>query len=104
MEWQKKAAALNALKEISIKMRGVGDWYVQQNIEIGGNGLLRGAYGNGKTPAEAIENHWMILVEEVPIGFYLVINATSDSRRHVRWNGYMWEDLPLPAPPKDTDQ
>lgn len=98
LDWQQKAAALAALAELSIKCRKAGDWYVSQNVEIKDNSVLRGEYGNGSTPQEAIEDHWQRLVtnlEKSPL--YLVARAGGgEDRRAVRWNGFMWQDVPEP--------
>jgi hypothetical protein len=96
MDWQQKAAVLNAIAQIKICMRRPQDWYIDQSVEVGGDGLLSGLYGNGTTPQAALEDHWRVLVDELKPGFYLVIQAFSpDKCRHVRWNGFMWEDLPI---------
>lgn len=94
MTWQQKAAALDALREIELHIRAPGDWYVHQGISIGGDGVLVGSYGNGETPELAIEDHWRIYCEELPHDRYIVIEG-GIARRHVRWNGYMWQDLPI---------
>lgn len=93
--WQHKAAALNALSPIQIHIRNVCDWFVNQSVEIGGDGMLTGNYGNGDSPEDAVEDHWRKLVEDLPEDRYLVIRASREDRRHVRWNGYMWQDLPV---------
>ena len=93
MDWQQKAAALDALHKIELHIRKPGDWYVHHGVEIGGDGLLIGSYGNGATPEEAVEDHWRKLCDELPVGRYIVVNAMNNRRRHVRWNGYMWCDL-----------
>jgi hypothetical protein len=91
MDWQQKAAALDALAEISIKCRGVGDWYVSQKVDVKDGALLVGRYGNGATPQEAIEDHWRQLVDEIePTPKYLIARTYSDERMPRRWNGFMW--------------
>jgi len=93
-DYQIKAAKLNALSEIEIKMRGVDDWYVHQSVEVKKGGFLKSAYGNGATPEEAINSHWKHLVEDLPSDEYLVTNAYDDgNRKAVRWNGFMWEEV-----------
>jgi hypothetical protein len=93
MDWQQKAAALDAVADIRVCIRKPNDWYVDQRIDVGGDGMLRGIYGNGTTPIEAIEDHWQQLVVNLAPGRYLVIDAAGEKRRHVRWNGFMWVDL-----------
>lgn len=95
MDWQMKAAALNALAEINVCIRAPGDWYVHQDVEVGGNGFLTGSYGNGETPEEAICDHWSKLTDGVSPGNYLVTRKYG-KRIHVRWNGFMWSHLPTP--------
>jgi hypothetical protein len=92
--WEEKLAAFQALGDCSLKMRSPGDWYVSGHLEwmTPGSGMLEGKYGNGKTPEEVVLDHWEQLTD--PKG-YLVIDAMSKDRRHVKWNGYMWEDTPI---------
>lgn len=98
MDWQQKAAALDALAEIEIKIRKPGDWYVSQRVEIKDDCILVGAYGNGDTPMAAIDDHWFRLVEEIERGpRYLVARVGQPSRRAVKWNGFMWQDVPEPS-------
>lgn len=93
MNWEQKLAAIQALGDTSLRMRKPGDWYVSSTrMEIGGDGMLSGEYGNGRTPEEAVEEHWRIYTN-LPPGKFIVIGAYTDKRRQVRWNGYMWEDI-----------
>lgn len=92
MNFQQKAAALKALSEISVRIRGENNWYVNQNVEVKAGGMLEGRYGNGETPESAIEDHWRALVEDLKPEEYLVIHAYGGKRRAVKWNGFMWED------------
>lgn len=93
MDWQQKAAALNSLSQIELHIRKAGDWYVSQRVETGGNGMLLSDYGNGKTPEEAIEDHWRKIVTELPPDRYLVTNAMGNTRKHWRWNECIWKEL-----------
>lgn len=93
MKFKQKAEALNALSEISIRINHYGKWYVSQRTEIKDGGILKGEYGDGDTPEEAINNHWRVLVDNLANNCYLVINATDKKlRRAVRWNGFMWQE------------
>lgn len=47
--------------------------------EIGGDGMLRGAYGNGSTPEKAIEEYAQVISEE-----FLIISANQSDRREIR--------------------
>jgi hypothetical protein len=92
-----KACAMNALASISIQMDMAHGWFVKQSVEQkrkSDSSILEGICGRGETPDEALADHWDHLID-LPIGAFLVINAYDDRRRHVRWNGYMWADLPL---------
>lgn len=105
MDWQQKAEALAGLTELAIHFRekqwligGPEPWYVQQKIDIREGGCLHGAYGNGYTPQEAIENHWKRLVDDLAADQYLIVRSSTDDRRAVRWNGFMWQDVPEAKP------
>jgi hypothetical protein len=93
MTWEQKLQALQALSDVSLRMRKPGDWYVDSRMEIKDGPVLVGAYGNGKTPQAAVEDHWqqyaLLPLDKGPI----VVDAMRDSRRHVRWNGFMWQDV-----------
>ena len=93
MNWQQKAAALNALSPIKILMRGENDWYVSQSIEVKDDSGLISVFGNGDTPENAITDHWEKAVSDLCAGQYLVLNAAGDNRRAVEWNGFMWADV-----------
>jgi len=91
MDWQQKFEACQALGDISLRMRKVGDWYVNhQNIERRESSCLSGGCVIGaKTPEEAVEKHWLWLI--CP-SYYIVKNAFTD-RRAFRWNGFMWTEI-----------
>ena len=96
MDWQQKAAALDALAEIEIRIRAPWDWYVHQNVGIKDDHLMRGVYGNGETPEAAILDHWEVVVDAAKFPLYLVANSGTDRRRAVVWNGFMWADVHEP--------
>jgi hypothetical protein len=92
MNWEQKMQALMSLAMCHLVMHRPGHWYVQHSgVEVGGNGFLHGAAGRGKTPEEAVNDHWRELVDELPADRFVVIEAYAGSRREVRWNGFMWE-------------
>jgi len=102
MDYQQKAAALNALDDLHILFRSPRDrigiaepWYIAQNVSVYGGSVMIGAYGNGATPEAAIEDHWNQLTRDLKPGQYLVARRGTD-RRAVTWNGFMWEDYPEP--------
>lgn len=95
MDWEQKAAALNALAEIELKIRKPGDWYVMQTLDVKEEHVMRSVCGNGTTPETAILSHWRQAVDEIG-EFYLVARPKGYPRRAVRWNGFMWEDVHEP--------
>lgn len=93
MTYEQKLSALQAIAECQLCMRKPGDWYVSHRAEIKNGSMLEGRYGNGKTPEEAVENHWMKLTTLKP-DERVVTNAMNDRRRELVWNGFMWEERP----------
>lgn len=94
LTWEQQLAACQALSECVLKMRRPGDWYVlQSNVEIGGDGLLRSASGTGISPQGAIEDHFKNMTI-LGARQYVAVNAMQPARRQVRWNGFMWMDVP----------
>lgn len=93
MTWEQKLEALNVLGECALFMRKPGDWYVNQPLEIKrrGSGVLTSAYGNGVSPEKAVDDHWRLLVTDLPPDWFIV-SYTDGTRRQVRWNGFMWEE------------
>ena len=96
MDFQQKAAALNALSEITIKCRGATDWYVSQRVRIIEGPMVKCVSGNGTTPEAAVLDHWEELVDNLNSDEYLAVDALSEHRRVVRWNGFMWADVKEP--------
>jgi hypothetical protein len=96
--WEEKFAAIQALaREASLKMRKPGDWYVEAvGVEISEGCLLVGSYGNGRTPQEAVEDHWIKWTQLTGKQTHLVKNAMRDDRQTYRWNGYMWAEVHEP--------
>lgn len=94
MTWEEKLSACCSIADTSLSMRKPGDWYVSSGMEVierGHRGVLVGSYGNGKTPEEAVENHWKKLVENPEVEC-IVVHAMRDDRRELIWNGFMWQD------------
>jgi hypothetical protein len=97
VNWEQKLMALKALAETHLEMRRPGDWYVSApGRGVCGDGLEVGAYGNGATPQEAVEDDWKQVAEHLPLNKHIKISKSpygpGDIRR-VRWNGFMWQDL-----------
>lgn len=95
MNHEEKMFALNALAEVSVRMRKPGDWYVDQNVSVKDGCVLVSAYGNGSTPEEAVNNHWEeIAIKTSSMKPIVVIKYTDEGsdRKHYFWNGFMWCD------------
>lgn len=90
MTWEEKLSALQCVAETALRMRKPGDWYVSMRAGIGGGGMIRGEFGNGKTPEEAVNAHWDAYVTHLPSDRYVVTGPEDNTR--VRWAGYMWRD------------
>lgn len=62
LTWEQKLASLRVLTDTVLRMRKPGDWYVSASgRDISGDGLygmLRGVYGNGSTPGDAVEDDY----------------------------------------------
>lgn len=94
MTWEQKLAAINALADSSLKMRQPGDWYLSvPRCEVGGDGVLKSVYGDGRTPELAVEAAWLNMTQ-IPAELCLVLRAGGPDRKHVRWNGFMWKEIP----------
>lgn len=91
MTWEQKFEALKAFggSYARIEMRRPGDWYCAPGGELAGDGMLRGEYGNGRTPEEAVNNCWAC-IERTPLDRYW---RSSSSNKNFRWNGYMWQEV-----------
>ena len=92
MDWEQKFAAINALAQATLQMRGPGDWYVETSVEVKNGSILEGRYGNGTSPENAVNSHWAAMLE-LAADEYLVANAGMEWRRAVKWNGFMWDDV-----------
>lgn len=91
MSWEQKLAALSALAECNLKMLKPGQWIVHQSVEVGGDGFLRSICGRGLSPEHAVEDHWS-QATNIPSDRYLAIGGHAETRKQVRWNGFMWAD------------
>lgn len=92
MTWEQKLQAAQSIGECSLKMRVPGNWYVSQSgVERKEGGCLSSGGGcNGATPEVAVDEFWNWLSDPK---FYVVINAYGETRRTVKWNGFMWQDV-----------
>jgi len=90
MTWEQKLQALKALTPAHLEMRAPGDWFVNPyGREVVVGDMLRGDYGNGPSPQEAVEDDWRRIAES---GATILLHRDG-KRRTVRWNGYMWEEV-----------
>ena len=87
MTWEQRLEALSNLTPTHLEMRRPGNWYVEAHDRWmpDGKGLLVGAYGNGRTPEEAVLDDWKLIASGETI-------AINNGAKRVRWNGFMWED------------
>jgi hypothetical protein len=96
MTWEQKLQACQALTwsgDVGVKMRKPGNWYVSQpGVEIKDKFFLKGAYGNGISPEKAVEDHFHVLTE-LKDGECVKADYAGVTR-YVRWNGFMWADVP----------
>lgn len=96
MTWEQKLQALNALTPTCVKMRAPGNWYVSayaRELQAHDSCILRGEYGNGHSPEEAVENDWKLIAHCSPKDVVLVHATDPKKRRAFRWNGFMWQDV-----------
>ena len=98
MTWEQKFLALKALSsEMHLPTTMDDDWVCAgRGIEETSDTsvVLKGVAGFGKSPEAAVENMWL-RVEKQPADHYFVLSAYGATRRHVKWNGFMWIDLPI---------
>jgi hypothetical protein len=92
MTWEQKLDALNKLDRCAIRMRSIGDWIVEQTVEIKFGARMRSVEGRGATVEEAVNAHWHLLTE-LKDGEFVVARAGSLSRSSARWIGIMWEPV-----------
>ncbi len=89
-----KFEILQQISPLSLRMRSVGSWYVDcPRRYIGGDGLMRGSFGNGKTPQEAIDDDFSQIVTYLPNDRYIMVEDNYGKRKNYRFNGYMWKEV-----------
>ena len=71
-----------------------GQWYVSARIEMGDGVILEGGCKHRGTPQEAVAAY-MGWLTNVPVDKYLVTHAYHDNRRHYRWNGAAFAEIPI---------
>lgn len=99
MNWLEKWRAMDALSDTTLHVREDtprlhnSPVYASNRVEMGGDGMLKSLPGGGGTPEEAIESLWLAMTG-IPADRYLVVAAMNSGRKHYRWNGYMWDEIP----------
>lgn len=101
MTWEQKLHALNGLAGLAtIVMREPGNWLVSHQLDIKEGSLLRGGAGNGPTLEAAVLDQWERLTTKLKPEEFIVVGGYGRPQglapRRVRWNGYMWADMPPP--------
>lgn len=90
MTWEEKLQALQSLAECRLMMRKPFSWYVSQSIEVKSGPCLKTLHGDGKSPREAVLDHWENHTEKLKADEYVVVNAMNERREAVKWDGYRW--------------
>ena len=86
----KWGAILNLTPAATLIRRCHGNWYVNApGREIKRGAILDGAYGNGTTPDEAVDNDWKAITELAP-GETIILDSMKPTRRSVEWTGSGW--------------
>jgi hypothetical protein len=95
MGYEHKALALMMLvgwNNFAVKIREDKTWYVElAYLERKDKGMLVSHTSASETPVEAIEAAWEWATSP---DYYLVVQALRNTRRAVKWNGFMWQDVP----------
>jgi hypothetical protein len=94
MTWIEAYKALSALchvGDVAIRMDVNSNWYVSlSSVERKEGGCLSSGGSHEATIEQAVMKKWHWAIDPQ---YYLVINAMLPSRRAVRWNGFMWQDV-----------
>ena len=89
-DWEQKFKALNILEPCALKMRGPGEWYVLQSIEIKTGHRMSCVGAMGTTPQDAVEAYWTAITDDPTDNQFIVARSGRPTRMAVRWNGCMW--------------
>lgn len=84
--WEEKLSVLQAISNVALRMRAIGDWYVDSNMAIAGGGTVQGGYGNGATPQEAVEKHWDLYVTNLPKDRFIDVGT----KQYQRFSDFVW--------------
>ena len=95
MTYGEKALALMMLvgwQNFSLKIREDKTWYVElAHVDRHEGGLMSAHTSVSKSPEEAVEKAWEWATDSQ---YHLVTNSLRENWRAVKWNGFMWQDVP----------
>lgn len=95
MTWEQKLHALDALAGAArIGMREPGNWFCSHRLDIKDKHMLVGGCGNGATVEAAVLDQWERVTTKLEAHQYIIVTRGDGPRRCVRWNGFMWSDVP----------
>lgn len=95
MTWEQKLKALAGLSDIRVGLNTAGNFYISlSNCEVSDGGMLGSKAGHGETVEDAVNELWAYFAE---CNSHVVKAACTDHRRHYKWNGFMWEERPVPV-------
>jgi hypothetical protein len=105
MTLEEQWEALECIAPVELKLRQrhvthVPRWYASQSyVNRGGDGFLGSITGNGDTPQQAISALWEQARDLGKSSLFIVHDPPGGPRRHFRWAGFMWKELPREAQP-----
>jgi len=98
MTWEEKLFAMQSLPGGSFKsllsMSRPGLWKCMLPAEIGGDGFLHCPSCTGLTPEAAVNEAWRTVLALPNDKFLVVTGRTCGDRRHYRWSGFVWVEVP----------
>lgn len=81
--WESKLAALQELGGATLIMHAPGEWEVEwDGWQVGPDHMPRSAWGEGRTPASAVNDLFWRVTRDLPKGHY--IRTAEDG--NVRWD------------------
>ena len=92
-DWEQKFKALNSLDPCALKMRGPGERYVLQSIEIKTGHRMSCVGAMGATPQDAVDAYWTAITDDLADNQFIVARSGRPTRMAVRWNGSMWAPI-----------
>ena len=83
-------------QEVSFKMDGNFEFYVETAVEIAGDGNRR-LFAPTAASVQGAVDAWWDEVNSLPEGAYLSVGPYGPNPRNVIWNGVGWVDLEVPT-------